>query len=192
MIKKIFVYISFCILLCCIAGCTQGTNLISNSTANPSTSTQSSDTAVLSSQRADEVSSDSGVGTTNNNCRLIVNGRDITSETYVRINYEYQNAELPIIAILKEFGAEVEWKDQTIVNITYKGYDFVLDTVKGTFTQVGDDLNAFEIPPGTKHAVSYRIGDEFVIDNNSSWDLIVNFMGAKIDIDYEAGVIEID
>ena len=125
--------------------------------------------------------------------KLIVNGKDITNGNHIKINYEYLYAELPFTAVVTALGAKVEWSSKTIATITFGGKDFILDTAKVSFTEVGGGPNAFIIPPGTAHGIhSQIIGDEFVIDSDSARGLIVNMMGAKIDIDYERAIVKIE
>ena len=50
-----------------------------------------------------------------NNCRLIVKGKDITEGNYVRIIEEHQMAEIPLTAVMEALGAEVKRKGETMM-----------------------------------------------------------------------------
>lgn len=75
------------------------------------------------------------------NCRLIVNGADITENNYVYINHEEKNAELPVSAIVEALGGSISWspcqpyplKDRCIWEITLNDGVASYDTSKSDF-----------------------------------------------------------
>lgn len=127
-----------------------------------------------------------------NNIRLIVKGKDITSDNFVNLNYECHYAELPLTAVLKALGAKVEWKKQTIAKITINNKDYILDTNRASLVEAGDKINLLVVAPGSNHGVkSQVINNEFVIDSDSVKLFIVNMIGAKIEINYNEKIINI-
>ena len=56
-----------------------------------------------------------GVEPKNVDARLIVNGKDITAGNYVKINEGYNNASIPLTAVLTELGIPWEWESDTIL-----------------------------------------------------------------------------
>ena len=119
-----------------------------------------------------------------NNCKLLVNGKDITNGKNVKINYEYQNTELPLLAILKELGADVQWEDNSRVIVTFEKIKVDIDTTKDDF--------GIPIPPGTSNAIRYIINNELQIDGTSVQGLLLNIFRTTINVDYEAGIIYIN
>lgn len=130
----------------------------------------------------------------NKNCRLLVNGKDISSENYVFLNYEYHYADLPLIAIVKALGGEAEWEEEMIATIEYNGKQYILNAEQ--YALVEKDQNAvqnfFAPPPGAIHGLGGQIiGDEYVISSVVIKRFITR-LGAKISIDYDASIVYID
>ena len=118
--------------------------------------------------------------------------REIATESKIELNYELRYAELPLIAIIKELGAKVEWQSKTIAKATIQERNYFLDTVKGTLVEEGNGFNLLTVAPGSKHGAVYRAsGDEFIVDSDTAKLLLVNKMGAKININYEDKIVSI-
>ena len=122
--------------------------------------------------------------TLRNNCKLIVNGKDISDKNYVRIDLQNREAELPLTAILKEFGAEINWKDSKTVEITYEEENLILG-------EGFEDLG-LPIPPGTTNAVRKIIDNELIVDSTSAQDIFFYVFGAKINTDYDALIVYVE
>jgi len=126
------------------------------------------------------------------NCRLIVNGTDITEGNYVRINHEQKNTELPILAISRALGAEINWlpcepypiKECCIVEISYGIGCLYLDTSKPGFQ--------FLVPEDTPAQVRKLMGKEIIMDGNSIEGPLHHGFGIEILVDYENSIIYID
>ncbi len=116
------------------------------------------------------------------NCRLIVNGKEIPSGNFARLITEYESAELPLITIMRELGAEVTWKDDTTVTFTYNGANYDMDVSKPDF--------GLPRPPGSAYYFRAVVAGEIVIDDASARGIIA-WMGAQIKIDVDEMVIEI-
>lgn len=102
---------------------------------------------------------------------LLVNGKDIAPENYVKF-YEMKNyALLPFNAILKEFGAETIWQSETTAIISFKGKNYTLDTEACTLVAEGNTTNLLKpaVSSGEKlpgDIPMYMIyADEFIVDN---------------------------
>ena len=122
-------------------------------------------------------------------CRLIVKGKDITDGNYVKLYYNYAN--LPLIAVMKELGAKVERQSKTTLAITYGNKHYILDTTSCSLDEIkANGTESTAIPPVGGGGGSQVIGNELVVDDNMMW-IYVKFMGAKMNIDYKQGVINI-
>lgn len=184
--KKLFVYLSLCIILCIAAGCTENkssTLPTDNSFMTPATdgasTTSPTQSAITTNRGDDEV----------NDCKLMVNGKDITSGNYVKLNEYY--ADLPFTEVMEALGAKVEWQNKTTAKITYVGQDYILDTTKCSLIEVGGTFNIISTPPGsTRH---YQVvGDEFILDNVTMKGAF-QLMGTsiKININYDDKIVNI-
>lgn len=125
-----------------------------------------------------------------NNCILIVDGKDITSGNYVKLNQNY--VELPFTAIMKTLGSKVVWKNETTAEIAYDGKDYILETTNCSFMEDGGNVNIISTPPGGKRHYQI-IGNEFVLDNVTMHGAF-QLMGTKLKIciDYENKIIDIE
>ena len=159
---------------------------------------QSIDNEILTSEMltnqtemADEIGEDDDM---KNNCRLIVNGRDISSESYVFLKHDERYAELPLTAIVKALGASVEWKSETVAIILHNEKEYVLDTDQYSLVQKGGNAleNFLAPPPGLTIGQNGKIiKGEFVISSNVIQKFIKR-LGAKINLDYIQSIIYID
>lgn len=118
------------------------------------------------------------------NCRLVVNGKDISDSLHIKMKAKYNNTEIPLLAVLKELGAQVQWKDSAVVTVQFKDSAFEIDTEKEQF--------GILIPPGTRQAVRKVVEKEIIIDSNSVEGFLLYKTGAVISIDYEKAIISID
>lgn len=203
-----------CIITCIITGCsgditsasptdnsvsmlssTQPTDSVSESASEQNAST---DTTSLT-QSSNDISSTSSSNSepsesienkeTYANCRLIVNGKDITDGNYVYL-YETDrefssDADIPLSAILRELGATVEWQDETKVVITHSAYNGSL-----TF-DTSDEFFGVLIPPGGKVRVTRKVYNNEIVMDNSSATLYIRAAGAMVRYDYTNMVIEV-
>ncbi len=116
-----------------------------------------------------------------NKYKLIINGHDITRENHVKI--KAKNTEIPLLAVMKELGANIAWNDKmTVVSIDCFGKIFKLD--------INDFDFGWYVKPGTVEAVRIFDGKEIIIDGESALD-IFNDIGAIFNVNRDAGIIEI-
>lgn len=124
---------------------------------------------------------------------LLVNGKDIAPENYVKF-YEIKNyAELPLTAILEEFGATVTWQSDTEAIINLKGKNYTLDAEKCTLKEENSNLNLLTpiYAPGTSAVTDipmYRTyGDDFIVDNYTLQGALTNLgFSYTVKVDYKA------
>lgn len=136
------------------------------------------DTLTYSSEELDKV-----------NCKLIVDGKDITEGNYVYINHEQSNAELPVIAIVKALGGKVEWlpckpypiKDRCIVAITLNGATAKYDTSASDF--------GIGFLTGVSGLARKVMGNEVIIDSRTLDSYFYHVFQTVIRVDYKDSVI---
>ena len=127
----------------------------------------------------------------NNDFKLIINDSDISLGNYISINFQKKYAKLPLIAIVETLGCDVEWYNKNKVTITFDNNVYILNPVEKTLKKKGDSFNIISIPPGTKHNGYYQIEKNEIIIDSDSIRHFINLLGAKITIDYDAGIIKI-
>ena len=81
--------------------------------------------------------------------KLIVNGKDITKEVHIKAilkddNPDHSYFEIPFLTIIKELGAEVEWKTQTKAEIYFGGNTYILKADKVSFKEKGIEFDMFQ------------------------------------------------
>lgn len=123
------------------------------------------------------------------NCRLIVNGNEITETNYAYINQDAKNAELPVVAIIKALGGTVEWlpcepypiENRCIVRVRFNGGEAEFDTSKSDF-----GLGFLSKTPGLTREV---MGNDIIIDSRTVDGILYHTMGINVKIDYETCII---
>ena len=117
-----------------------------------------------------------------NYCILIVNGTELSGTYYV---YYYENTldvEIPLIAVAKELGATVEWKNNTIISFTYNDEEYLLDISEPSF--------GLPQPPGSTHYCR-KITENDIIVDDTSVSGIIRWLGGRITFNSKDNVIEI-
>ena len=115
--------------------------------------------------------------------KLIVNGKDITEGNYVYINVEKEQAEVPLLAIVKELGAEVVWIDENIVEISYEDKSFQIDKRDKDF--------GYEIPPGGGRKVRKAVEHDLIFDDQSIMPILRELTNSYISVDFENLKVEV-
>ena len=125
------------------------------------------------------------------NCRLFVNGKDISDDNYVYMSHLYKHTGVPMVSILEELGAKVRWQSDTTADIYINDEKYILDTSENTLQKPGSDWNYINILPGTKNGYEYTMVDgEYTVDGSYlAWFL--KSIGINMDIDYEESVITV-
>ena len=123
-------------------------------------------------------------GLEGSNASLIVAGVDITQGNYVYIDAEKQRAELPLLAVLTQLGATVEWQDENEVKIS----------TEQSFITFNKTHLAFDLlyTPQAVDPVRKVIGNEFVADTaTGAAALIRELTGATVSINYETNTVTV-
>ena len=128
-----------------------------------------------------------------NNCRLLLNGKEIGNDCYVNINFEQRYAELPLIKILTEMGASVVWQDKFVVLINMNNNEYILNVNDCTLKKSDTESNYLALAPGANHEMICKtVSGEFICDSDTSIYFIVYEIGAKMNIDYDNAIITIE
>ncbi|MBE6802474.1 MAG: hypothetical protein E7530_06295 [Ruminococcaceae bacterium] len=130
---------------------------------------------------------------------LLVNGKDIAPDNYVKF-FEIKNyAELPLTAILEEFGATTVWQSETEAIITLNEKNYILDAEKCTLKEENSTVNILTplYAPGTAGVTDipmYRTyGDDFIVDNYTLQGALKNlglYYTVKVDYKTETVIIK--
>jgi hypothetical protein len=113
---------------------------------------------------------------------LVVNGKDITDENYVMVDYANRNAQLPLTAILDEMDCEWGWEDANTFFFVLGTDRIILDLTQLHYGWI--------IPPGTKGGVRKVVGSEIIVDKTSLNVLLTNY-GGSATINFDTYTIEI-
>lgn len=170
-----------------------------DNSATVSSTAVSSDHAIVGESKASSTQTPSKTTSSgddsklNTECKLIVNGNDITNGNHIKINYEKRYAELPLTAVVTALGAKVEWQSKTTATISFGGKKYILDTTKNSLVEDGSTFNVLIVAPGSTHGSFFQVvGNEFVVDSDTAKLLLANNMGAKIKTDYDQAIVSID
>ena len=114
------------------------------------------------------------------NCLLLVNNNDISKDCYVWIDQTKKFAEIPLLAILEELGADIAWQNN-IVTIVINNNTIDIDTTKEDF--------GILIPPGTEYGVRKVVDKEILLDSATLNVLLRHLAGLHVYVDYDSSVI---
>jgi hypothetical protein len=159
--------------------------IITACTANFLTDNISSASSTQSENTTDRANSIGG-----NDCRLIVNGKDITAGNYVVLNQE--DAELPFTAIMKELGAKIDWKNKTQGLMFFNHKIYILDTENCSLLDKEKGWDCLLTPPGGFHPHKL-VGVELII-GSARLNTAFQLMDTEwiVNIDYDKKVITIE
>ena len=158
------------------------------------------DSSVWSDNLGEETMEDSNTLTDNlekdneniNDYTLIVLGQDITKGNYVNFHEKPRYAELPFTAVMKALGANVEQKNENMIEIVFDSKTYVLDTKSVTLVKAGSNNNCIIPAPGSK--VYYQIVENELVIDDITFNTIAMMMGIKlkIDVNYQQNIVEIN
>ena len=113
--------------------------------------------------------------------KLFVNGFEIKSEEYAKINLV--NTELPILLIMKNLGATIDIDDtQSVITVTYGEKVFEFNLSQKDF--------GWLIKPGALLSTRKFDGEELILDGDSASDIFKD-IGATVKVDRETYTIQI-
>lgn len=168
--KKIWALVLIVICFFSVAGCHKDNEEIHSSIKEE---TQQTETSALIPVPQDQ-------------CRLIVNGKDITQSAYVSIDYSVYTVEIPVLAIFRELGydAQMQYVEETDSYIALIDQETIL-----LDTQYDDyGLHAW-IP--TKYVRRMQDGD-FIVDSRSLANSVYWQYNIDINVDYHSGIVYVD
>lgn len=107
------------------------------------------------------------------NCDVSINGKPLPSPYYAYYDEENDCIALPIIAILKELGATVQWKSTSIAEIRFDGKRYILDTENLSLTPSNKPKdNMIILPPGVYGWYELVDGDYLITDITLKYFLV--------------------
>ena len=117
--------------------------------------------------------------------QLIINGKDITEDNpvYIREYYTGRTEEIPLLAIVKELGAEVVWTDNATVTVNYEGQSITFDLTKDDF--------GYMCPIGGI-SIRKQVDDELYMEYVSVKNILKLRLDADITIDYTNRIVEVN
>ena len=128
------------------------------------------------------------------NYKFIVNGQDISQGNYVtdeNIIGNNDNMYLPLTAILKCYGAKVNWTSDTVAEITLNASKYILNLSDAALVKDGSNGN-FIIPAPGSTLYTKVSGKELYIDSlNLRYVLGVMGINVKADINYPGRTVTV-
>ena len=117
--------------------------------------------------------------------KLVVNGKDITKGNYISLQKfdNYIEVEMPLLAVVAELGAEIEWQSEKVVAVTYNGNTETYDTSESDFGVYG--------PDGGVHIRKIE-NDDLVFDLSSIEGILEEVYGVIVKVDTEACIVYVD
>lgn len=133
-------------------------------------------------------------GTEPKNCRLIIDGKDITTDNYVYMNHEARYVLLPFEAVLEGLGAKFKWETETKATITYQGDQYVLETdknsvVTSTHQFAPKGFNLIRLSGATNNIYQMIEGTYYIAHDTLSY--LMYWMWAGIQVDYEEATVTV-
>lgn len=121
---------------------------------------------------------------------LQINGEAIEGTT---VTAHRDWAELPLLVVFNQLGAEIAWDTDDIANVTYNEQQYVLSLAdEPSFKQLGTDDDRFIPAPGSGMFVCEAITKDVVLDDTTlRWVFRWSGTHLNIDIDYENAIVSI-
>lgn len=111
------------------------------------------------------------------NCDVFIDGDPLPQPYYAYYDSEHACVALPLIAILEEFGAVVQWKSHTEAEITIQDNHYCLNTEEKTFVPTHDkEENLITLPPGISFAWYERVDDDYLINEFTLQALLIELL----------------
>ena len=125
--------------------------------------------------------------------RLIIDGVDVTQDTYIKLNYQYDYVELSLPTIAQLLGATVEWQNNTDAIISYQGTDYILNTTRPYFSDACNPDNFLGRTDGKLYRSYFQaLERDFIIDSHSVDGFLEGRFFVDINIDFVTGIVSID
>ena len=128
-----------------------------------------------------------------NEWQLYVLNETVTNDIPVILVTEDENVwkAVPLIAVLKELGVEVTWKDENTAILVNEDNKLYLDLNTKTIHYKNDDFNLLETPVGGKYYYEF-VNNEVVVSGHCM-NAICQFLGIHTcyDVKLEENIVEI-
>ena len=165
MIKKLFFFLTALILSLLLIGCADNGRNDPSETSEPDTSDfkTTEDTA---SQTQDQTTEQPEM--LKSEYQLFVNGKEIKLIDcyYYRWPSLYKGYyEIPFVAVLEAFGANIKWSSDTVAKVILINEEYTLDISKCSFVSKSSGMNYLLEPPGNSHSIRKETKELIVPDN---------------------------
>ena len=128
-----------------------------------------------------------------NEWQLYVLDENVTEEIPVILVTENETVwkVVPLVAVLKELGVEVSWKNENTAILINKDNKLYLDLITQTIHYENEDFNLLKAPVGGKYY--YEFVNKEVVVSSSCMGVIARFLGLHIccDVKSKENVVEI-
>ena len=126
------------------------------------------------------------------NCKLIVTGKDISQKSYVYMHFDKKYVELPLITILDELGASVDWKNDNEVHFEFADKTYILYIWEDALYEQGDTMSLLMPAPGDPGGQYVRIIENEYMINDSCIKLLMFELGFNIKMDFDQATVYIE
>ena len=89
--------------------------------------------------------------------QIFFDGQQIISDAILEYSTEYSTVEIPLLAMLRALGFELEWKNEFMVEIQQKEKRYSLDVTQKTLSEEFDDFNYLLMPPEILISQSFEL-----------------------------------
>ena len=124
---------------------------------------------------------------------LTVNGVTYAESVkiYAGTKYSAPDAVVPLIAVLKNLGAEVVWRDGRTADITLEEKQYVFDLEAHSLIEGGGTFNLIATPPGGSNL--YEEAEKELFLSAGTMDMAFYLMELPVvaNVDYEAATVTI-
>ncbi len=126
----------------------------------------------------------------NKNTSLIVDGKNITKNHYIKFSSKSNYVDISLTAIIEALGGKICWINNENADVILNGKRYIMGARYGNFVEIKTEKNLFADKDGSVHSNPQKINGEFVMDNRSIKNLMEN-LGYEMEIDFENKTITI-
>lgn len=123
--------------------------------------------------------------------QIFFDGQQIISDAILEYSTEYSTVEIPLLAMLRALGFELEWKNEFMVEIQQKEKRYSLDVTQKTLSEEFDDFNYLLMPPGDSYQPIFRTDKKEIYVDNRSIFYFLRKAGYILRVDLNKHVISI-
>lgn len=123
--------------------------------------------------------------------QIFFDGQQIISDAILEYSTEYSTVEIPLLAMLRALGFELEWKNEFMVEIQQKEKRYSLDVTQKTLSEEFDDFNYLLMPPGDSYQPIFRTDKKEIYVDNRSIFYFLRKAGYILRVDLNEHVISI-